>query len=543
MPDTPRVSKSYEDYVNAVIALHSDTPPDGMPSSEGISSAPSGTPIQTSQVYKKGEKAEPLDYIQREYNSEDGEKITLYSTTGKRKSPKDFDEAIQKYALTGEAPPGFTALSPGIMNTLRSGFEAVNQPLQKGLPQVGAAIGGLAATSPLAILFQKMGVLPEGTSESLTGKGVSAGSSVGESIASSVDTPGKAGAAAGQVGAALATGGTSLLPTIGGAALGGGLGYLAGSSMTGEGIDPGPIATAAITAGFAEGGVGVLKNLLGLGLSQLANKQISTDIMNLLKSRYGSAAGQNPAILEGMMSNADDLAKLTRIGMKGIMSDFDAVASGLKDDIMRTMPRSLSKGGQNTLRSELRSIIEASKDMLDNPGMANQAAVDAVNKAKLAIRNVISNDFSNMSPGVVSSALQKADSVIVDYAASIDKFKPGSMLLKALKDSGARDGFQPQAFQEEIAKYLGSDSLMESAGSIARRGASYGAKDTPVSAKVPVGKMLGLPSFMDKYVNIGPSNIGTKYAGTIRGASPSATAAVAASGNDAIRSFMGERNK
>src|SRR5262245_35070684 len=63
------------------------------------------------------------------------EQARIYSTTGEKQPKAAFEAALNAYNA-GKPTPGFTVLEPGMMNTARTLFEMVNQPVQNAAKAV-----------------------------------------------------------------------------------------------------------------------------------------------------------------------------------------------------------------------------------------------------------------------------------------------------------------------------------------------------------------------------------------------------------------------
>ena len=96
--------------------------------------------------------------------------VVIYSTTGEPRTQKEFDAAKQAYKAGEEASmKDFAFLPPGsFKEVVRRGFEAVNQPVQKGLRAVGGAVGEDLAPTGFAALAQKLGIVGPGAEQRLS---------------------------------------------------------------------------------------------------------------------------------------------------------------------------------------------------------------------------------------------------------------------------------------------------------------------------------------------------------------------------------------
>jgi hypothetical protein len=484
---------------------------------------------------------EPSTYIYRTYEGDDGSKYSVYSNDGKRKAPEHFDEAINTYSATGTSPKGFTVLQPGVVDSLRKAYESVNQPIQGAAGNIGRQ-GLQTATAPIMNALKGMGILDQPTVDSIQQSVGGAGEATGKFAGSMVNTPEQLGTTAGSALGAAATGGTSLGLQMLGTGVGAAAGHLMGGLAGGGSPTPGDLVTTGALAAAGRGFGEVLKMAVGLGTSQLAQKGVAAKTMDLMKSKYGSAA--NPGVLEMMGSNPSDVAKLTGIGLDAITTELRASGITIATDIMTTMPRTLTKGAQNTLRAEVRKVQQAAMDSLEyvgNPGKLMDA-FDAFDAAQGRIKAAIVQDFKGMGVPTIQKAINNADAALNTYWQTVDKYKPGATVLKALKESSAEQGFNPAAFQKMLQNYAQPPgSMMSDIGDIARRGAGYEKTDKVINASLPIGKMLNLPGFLGR---LNPNkNLGTIYAGKVEGTNPLFNIGATLTGAQAVRDFASRKGR
>jgi hypothetical protein len=486
---------------------------------------------------------EPSDYIYRSYEGSDGSKYNVYSNDGKRKKPEAFDAAIDQYASSGgKAPKGFTVLQPGgALDWIQQLYESVNQPLQSAAGNIGRH-ALQHATSPIIDQLRSMGIISPSTAEGVQGGVGRAGAGAGEILASQFNTLPKAASTIGMIGGTALTGGMSAGLQMLGTGLGAGLGYGAGQALGGETPDPGSMITAGAMAAASRGFTELFKWGIGLNTSELAKKQVAAGVMKVMKEKFGSTA--NPGILEAMGSNPSDVAKLTGIGLDAITGELKASAATLIPDIMTGLPRTLSKGAQNTLRAELRRIQDAgltSLEGMNKPGAA-QYALDSFDTAQTQIKALLVKEFKGMGVPAIQKAINRTEAVLGQYWKQLDQYKPGAMVLQALKDSSAQQGFNPLAFQKTLQNYAQPPgSLMGEVGDIARRGAPYGVMDKELRIGLPIGKALNLPG---PFGNLNPSKrVGTIYAGKVEGTNPLFNIGATTTGAQAIRDFVSQKGR
>lgn len=500
------------------------------------------TPTAPSPIAAPREDVTKDKYSWRTFDGDDGSKFTVYTDNSRRVKHEDFAQAIDSYSETGKNPKGFVVLAPGVLDTLRYGFNAVNAPLQAAAGSVGRQ-GLQTATAPIMSTLKGMGILDQGTVDSIQQSVGGAGEATGNFLARQVATPQAAMSTLGSAVGAAATGGTSAGLQMLGTGLGAAAGHFLGGAATGDTPTPGDLITTGAMHAAGRGFGEVFKWAVGMGTtSQLAQKGVAAKTMDLMKSKYGSAA--NPGILEMMGSNPSDVAKLTGIGLDAITTELRAGSSTLIPEIMTNLPRTLTKGAQNTLRAEVRHIQQAAMDTLEHVGNPTKLmeAFDNFYAAQGNIKALLVNDFKGMGVPTIDKAITSTDAVLDTFWKGKDKYTPGVTVLKALRESSAEQGFNPATFQQALQNYAQPPgSMMGEIGDIARRGAEYGKSDKVINASLPIGKMLNLPGWLGR---LNPNkDLGTIYAGKVEGTNPLFNIGATLTGAQAVRDYASRKGR
>lgn len=423
-----------------------------------------------------------------------GKPVTVYSTTGDKRTEEDFTAALARYNATGTAPQGYTVLQPGVMNTLRSGFEAVNQPVQRALPAIGGAVGHAVVNPPgLTTALQGLGLLSPEAAQTIEtaarGPGRTIGAGVGGLIGSQVNTPEKLAmtaataavapylplasvarlgaaavpeAVAGVAGAAAPAvrGALSIANILKAGGLAGGVG--AGASAvagTATGTMP-TLGRAAAEFGIAAAG-GSFNSVLGHFMTTYVHPDQQEaalgGIVDTMKARYPHLA-DDPHLMDMAVSSKEKLASMTQQMSGPLRESYDAVSSTMIQDINAIAPQALSVGQQATLRAKMRTLDRAATRYLDTileraPGTSgapsvNQHALAALGAAKTDVIDFVSDAFpmarSNAAiVGGVTQTLQRQMGALAQY-------EEGAQVLGWLQRSGAAKGFDPMTFARTI---------------------------------------------------------------------------------------------
>lgn len=486
--------------------------------------------------------------------------IRIFATDGQPKTVEQYNAAVNEYDATekqngvgkGTITGPFTGLVVGsIKEQARSGFEAINQPIQNVAqsPWVTDTHGMIASKltgqpyEPATGLMGKLGRLNSpGFGLSLAGE--------------SVNTPGKAAATIALAAVPGMSQLSGIIPTL--ARAGAGFaGHMVGDRLTGTAeteAEDRPILERASTqqlmtvagVAVADGITGVITGVLGKSLTAKATKQVSDDITAAIKTKYPRLTYSGKAGQEAYFSTKDGLADVVRIGVKALKGDGDELAKEFVDDVLRVMPT--PRGMEDPLmrkvwqkdnligfKKELNGLLgryetEANK-FLDNIG---DDAIKAVQTGKLEelrdeITNTIGRKFREITRKDISditAADEKAKyamdalklfSTMQKYTEAHKRFTMGAEVLEVLKQSGQGSGTDPiklQKFIHDKMMSLPNSSLMHDVASAAVRGGQIGGRDISPSQMLrdnpfrmikAIGSMLPAP---------------TKFTGTVRGTTP-----------------------
>jgi hypothetical protein len=470
--------------------------------------------------------------IQDAYVDYKGQPTTIFSTTGQRKTAKEYQDAMDVYNKSQgrTTPKGFTIIPDGLMSTLRQSFEAVNQPLQS----VGRGIEKLpdmpnAPINPVIALAN----LAKRNASGITGL---------------VNTPEKLLSAVGSVAAASATGGASLPAQIAAQAIGTGLGYQAGNSVFGSSKPISDTLLTAAIAGAAQGAFGVVNHFMGQSISQRSQQQVAEGLTKLLKEEYGSISA-SPDALKAVLDTPAGVSKFVQLGTAGLRGDLDTVTGNIVKDISQglptALPRNLKISPKETLDVKtdvskmVKGIVKLGNDILDNTG--NTETVSNLRELLDVKRNEFIDYLSNTVLKNVSTAPEQTIRIVKilsNLNKDLDRFADGATVLSALKRSGADEQFNVGKFQREIQGYYkGGSPFIERVGNIAGRGADLNIKGG-LDAMFP---SQGTERLL-RFFGIKLPTVSNNYAGTITGTNRAATTTATAATTQAIKGFLDTRN-
>ena len=461
---------------------------------------------------------------------------SIFSSDGEPKSKAEFTKAINQYAEDKSTPEGFAVLPPGGQQFFRRLFEAGNQPIQE-------AARGLAESPTPGLADPNKPYDPrvgQPVSEQLAAL-LHGAQQIPLAVTSTFNKPETAGALAGQIGAAAATGGSSLPIQIGAAMLGTGAGRMAGGALTGGRPQPGEAVKQAVLAGGVTTATGALKIFMGRGLSQQAREGMAGDLVAMLKTKHSSISS-DPKALEAIASTPSGAADFVQQGVKALRGDADILGKSMLADVQLALPRNLSKGTQNTFRAEIRKFISASNDLLDNIGDAKsmQAAYKNIYDAKQAMGQLVLNEFKGQT--TLPQTVMKLKTVFNNQEAAAARFEDGAQVIAAMKNA-SKNGFNPRLFQQEMRNVFKANpgSAMNEAGILAGRPAGgypamqAGGTGADISQMIDQARSInvGVP-FLKKLGVSANIPIGSSYVGTVPKQNPTATMI----GNAAIRSYF-----
>jgi len=510
-----------------------------------------------------------------------GKDVTIYSTTGQKRTEGDFAGAMAEYDKTGKIPKGYTVLEPGIMNTLRGAFESVNQPLQKYAPIVGKAIGehlgsrviGTGPWSGVGDTIFQPNQLSNVTIPDASQRAGNVGEFVAKTAAESVNTPGKAGTTAGMLAVAPLLGPVSVARGAGQVALSkaGLLGNVAKSGIaagTGsvlmdaalggtEPFDPAKV-IAPIVVGAASGGVqGVIGHMINKYIKPDLHEEVAKNILKPIADRYPNYK-TDPTLFDAAASSPEKIADITVAMTKGMRGTLDDVANTYKNEIVNVIPQtsmfkaSMSVGDQATLRAHMRRAVRAGNEILDNmdnpkaQDIARQALQDAVNETGKFVTDVMKRegvrDFTNTNVQVAA--------ITKKLKTDLDNFTEGAQVLNAFRQSGQQNGFDVMAMRDILVGQTtsGQTDVMGKVAKELGMGQSLTRTVDEPSATGVIDKVIGqhlrrIPG-IGKYLAPTPAEPVPRLPWQLQqGAAPRTIGiGVQASGQDAIDSFMNRKS-
>lgn len=460
------------------------------------------------------------------------EQARIYSTTGELRKDAEFREAFKEWQDTGEAPKGFMVLEPGVMSTLRRGFEAVNQPLQQGARALDQ--GSEAVTQRLVNLARgAVGAQPLPSQPLQPGVGMPA-----SSVASSVSTPEKLGATLGTAAGAAASGGLSLPLQAAATGLGAAAGSALSTGLTGEGLQLGRAATEGIVAGLGQGALGLAKWAIGNGMSRQAGEGVAKELGDYLKTRHPELAN-DPNLVDLAMKSKDFISKVTQAGMKGLRQDFQSVQDDILTSLNTRLPNTLSRSSAAEIRNHAKTWFDLGNDLLDNLGDPEKYAKikAAMSATKDDMETTLMQQFKSASDPVKQRAILQLSDVVDKQKEALMKYADTADLLGVLKKANAGQQFDERLLQQELLSRLNASGrpLPGEAVQAAVQAAGRGAPLTSGLDTEIIGRHK-LPSFLGGF-NVGP--FGQKYIGSVLGSVPAQNMYGAVAGRDAMRRFLG----
>jgi hypothetical protein len=412
-------------------------------------------------------------FTQHDFSDATGSRVTVYSTDNKPRPVAELQQAAQQFVNTGQSPKGMLVLKPSWMNTIRSAYETLKKPTTEGLTQAGAILD-----KPLSMILGETPAqnvqVNKGIIESVVPQDLAeAGMTAGMLAAAPFMGPVTATTALGKAGAPLITRMLMNAGIMGTAATAGRvLGkYASGEQPTFKETIKEDVVIPFIAATGMQGFTGVASHFITRYMSPDVGNKIATEVLDSIKKQYPGLAS-DPMLLEQAASSAANLAKITQVMSKGLRGDLDTLVSSTVTDINQVLPRNLSKGTQNTVRSHIRAIVNAGNDMLDNVGDAKSmaAAQQAMATAAGKLHSAVNTEFA--ASGIKQQTLSTVDKIVFDKVGSLAHFIEGAQVLSAMKKSGAANGWNPSAFIDTIrGTYQETPgSLLERIGQIAGQG-------------------------------------------------------------------------
>lgn len=411
-----------------------------------------------------------------------GNAITIFSTNGELKTASDFAKALNQYESKGTTPAGFVTLpSGGMQETVRRGFENVNQPLQETLPKVGGAIGSVAGMSPLLALGAKAGIIPPSAVTVPASIGRQAGEATGKFVGEQVNTPGKAGVALGTAVTApamaiptTAVGGFSKLALMGNmlkSGIGGAVGGASSRIATGEDADFKKTSTDFATSAMGGGAASVVSHWITKYTKGDIGEKVATEIIDEFTKRFPALKG-NPQILDIALKSPQQIERLTAQMSKSLRGGTEEATKGIVADISNTLPSALNKSQADALQGHVRRLVQAQNDRLDKIGndktfiLAKRSVIKAEESLKEAIRAMYPK-VKNIDPTIL-----RVEGRLASVNETLRSVGEGAEVLHRLRQSGAESGWDPMKFAQTIKGEYQSEpgSMLESVGKILGQG-------------------------------------------------------------------------
>lgn len=417
----------------------------------------------------------------------DGKDVTVFDNTGGTRTEPELRAALQEYNKTGTNPTGYLVLQPGAVRGLRTVFEAINQPLQKGLAAAGKIVGEDLSPSGFAALAEHLGIAQPGAAVATKQTGGEIGEAAGKMVGSSVATPNALGMTLGMGAAGRMLGPTSLT-TGAGQQVALKMGMIANAFKTGVGGATGALLTSAamgepptVDRALVDFAAATATGGLQAGFSHLINKtfrpsmhqEVTKEILGDIVEQYPNA--QN--IVDIAASNPHKLSMIASRGVQALKKENEDVAKEgfalISGELKGVNP---SVGQQNTLRALVRDFTRAGTEMLDSVG--NDTARTEANAAFLKARGDLAAHIDTLFPGELTKVQQftkdRVGTYLLGYENSLTKYVQGAEVLALLKQSGADEGFNMNRFAEAIkTQYTkASNPLLSRVGNTVGQGES-----------------------------------------------------------------------
>jgi hypothetical protein len=495
-----------------------------------------------------------------------GKDVTIYSTTGQKKTESDFAGAMAEYDKTGKIPKGYTVLEPGTAsNWLRSTFERVNQPLQNAAERVDAGLPLLGGPQQQGgavqqLLARRTMGNPEGAVQGNTDN-----AGLTRAITGTVDTPGKAGMTAGMALAApalapvsIATGagkmamsGMGILQNVGVNALAAGTGSVLMDAALG-GTEPFDISKAVVPVlmGAAAGGVqGVIGHLINKYIKPELHEEVAKNILKPIADRYPNYK-TDPTLFDAAASSPEKVKDITVAMAKGMRGSLDSTTHDLTQQILQVSPVRLTVGEQATLRAHVRNVSKVANDILDKVS-TDKPLDQALPDLQEPLVNMGKYLYTTLKQkGVKQFTKVDADmaGVLGQFKQSLTNFEEGAQVLNAFRQSGQQNGFDVATMRDilvgkttsgqtdvmgQVAKELGMGRPLteteQPANKIADSMLNLAKRHVPI-----IGRFMK-PS-QDSYPPMMPWQLQQP------GAARTVGIGVQAAGQDAIDSFMNRKS-
>ena len=422
--------------------------------------------------------------IQAEYK---GTPVTVYSTTGQNRTEAEFNTALQHYSDTkGESPEGFIVLTPA--DRARRVYEqSINQPMQRAAGSAGETVAQTLAPTGFGYLAGKLGLISPQTAQQFDRSVGQFGREEGQSLAETVNTPGKMGAAIGMAGSTFVPG-VGIVPNIVKTALGATAGAAALKTATGEPATPGDLAPHFIQGALTGTMQGVLSHFMTKYLSPDLQEKVATDIFNTMKSRYPNLAN-NPSTFEAYASSKEGLQGMSQHLAEGLRGSVDKMADATLQSIKgAALPRGLSVGEQATLRARIRDFTLAGNTYLNDIGAGKDIgpAVKALDVSRQGIMDYLTSVFPKLNP----AAQVKLTAELAQQQRALDTFQEGVQVLRILRESSGTGGFNPVAFAKGILGEKNPTPLLNQVANKLGMGNTLTIQQGQASPAAQVGSLL-----------------------------------------------------
>lgn len=460
-------------------------------------------------------------YIEFDAKDHTGKDVTIFSTSGEARPEQDFHKVMSTYNQSAgrRLPASFTVLPKGsFTQQARSLYETVNEPIQVGAQRIGSAIGGLATTSPALMLGQKLGLVPEGTTDALYQKGSDVGRNVAELATSPFKTPEAAMGTLGTIAGLAATKKMSTIPQMVGAGVGT-FGLLqAAKPVFGGQKDVGMDIAESMLAMAGAGIFGAAQTMFGKSLSAQSQAKFAKDIGGLMDNELSHIA-KDPGAVQAFFSTPDGVDRLIQTGVKHFREDLDTITNGIIKSVNSRAPNTLSRSAASQMRDLSEQLFDAGNDYLQVIGDKGnaQAARGVLRDIHGKMQEVLRAEFAQAGQKKgLANVIGDLDKSIFAHRQYLERFRGSEELVGALNRAKDKMGHvTPKRFREEIASYYQENpgSLLEAAGKLTQRGGPplTVAGDSSVmrgSIPIPTPKMLGNWS-----LPVGP--LGQSYTGNV----------------------------
>ena len=505
-------------------------------------------------------------------NSEGKTALIVYSKTG-AKTQADFDTAYNQWQQ-GKVPQGYEFITSDSVNKARELFYKVSGPVQQGAKAVDEGLLKLRN-----IIGEKTGAYDP----------TSYGIKPAQTITSMIDTPEMALMNTATLGRSkwVNAAGSPILQGVRQAATAG-AGYAAGMGAFGgyEGKGVGQVISepllAAAVSGATQTGMGLLKSVFGVGVSQQAQKEVFDGITDAVRKKVGNIS-HDPVAMEAYLSTPQGFSEALQIGAGALRGDVERSVAGtiqqlkvspgplpatsarnvtanivnslgtsknvnvpggplsgeaLTAEFIQGAPRALTTHSRQALQSYIKQIGSKTNDLLNAKGDPGKYVEIKLEMNELASKatQLIKDEFVKASDPVKKMQIARLNGILDKYNQDINKYTEVVDVFKLMKEAGFEKGINAETivnFQRLVQGQFavaGPQSLMHAVGKSAFRGAdpTKGGDTLGMEARLNIAKMLGLdtiPALKHLGINIPTGN---KYVGSIPGTYPRGTAATGA---------------